>query len=484
MINEELERIVGAEDVFTETEILKEYSKDYSLAKPAMPTYVVKPQNADEVQRIIKLANETKLPVVPCSSGVHFEGNTIPIEGGAILDLRRMNKILAIQERNRMVRVEPGVTWGQLQTALQKYDLMALSPLLPHPLKSVLSSHLEREPMLIPKFEYTDTLVTLEVVLPSGDLFRTGSASVREFPESMAEGVFPGGPGGTSWNWLLQGAQGTLGVVTWAQVKIEYRPKVNKTFFVPFSNMSDAAEFVRRIQRRMIGEECLILNDFNLAAILAKQWPEDLNTLRQGLAPWTVVLVLGGGKRFPEERIEYEEDGLREAATELSIRELPTSLPVDPNAGKTMPDMLRTPWPEERTYWKFAYKGSCQNLFFHTKLTKTATFVQAINDVANKHEYPLSDIGFYVQPLDYGRACHFECNFYYNPEEAAEVQKIRNLFTEAAETTFGMGAFFARPYGLIADMVYDKAASYTMAYKKVKQWLDPNKIMAPERLSS
>ena len=92
-------------------------------------------------------------------------------------------------------------------------------------------------------------------------------------------------------------------------------------------------------------------------------------------------------------------------------------------------------------------------------------------------------MGFYVQPLDYGRACHFECNFYYNPEEAAEVQKTRNLFTEAAETTFGMGAFFSRPYGLIAEIVYDKAASYTMAYKKVKQWLDPNGIMAPERLS-
>ena len=213
-----------------------------------MPNYIVKPQNADDVQSILKLANETKLPIVPCSSGIHFEGNTIPIEGGAILDLRRMNKILAIQERNRMVRVEPGVTWGQLQTALQKYDLMALSPLLPHPSKSVLSSHLEREPMLIPKFEYTDTLVTLEVVLPSGDRFRTGSAAVNSFPDSMSDGVFPGGPGNTSWNWILQGAQGTLGVVTWAQVKIEYRPKVNKTFFIPFKKISDAAELVRRIQ--------------------------------------------------------------------------------------------------------------------------------------------------------------------------------------------------------------------------------------------
>jgi FAD/FMN-containing dehydrogenase len=483
MINEELVKIVGADNVLTDNAILKEYSGDYSIAKPVMPTHVVKPHNADDVQRIIKLANETKLPVVPCSSGVHFDGNTIPAAGGMILDLSRMNKILSVQERNRMVRVEPGVTWGQLQTELQKHDLMALSPLLPHPAKSVLSSHLEREPMLIPKFEYADTLVTMEVVLPEGDRFNTGSAAVRNFPDSMSDGVFPGGPGNTSWNWILQGAQGTLGVVTWAQVKIEYRPEVNKTFFIPFSNISEASEFARRIQRRMIGEECLILNDFNLAAILAKQWPEDFNSLRQGLAPWTLVLVLGGGKRFPEEKIEYEEDGLRAAAAELSITELPTSLPGYPEAEKIMPNLLRTPWPAERTYWKFAYKGSCQNLFFHTKLTKVDTFVQAINKIAEKHDYPLSDTGFYVQPLDYGRACHFECNFYFNPQHTAEVQKIRSLFTEAAATVFGMGAFFARPYGLIADMVYDKAASYTMAYKKVKQWLDPNRIMSPDRLS-
>jgi len=167
----------------------------------------------------------------------------------------------------------------------------------------------------------------------------------------------------------------------------------------------------------------------------------------------------------------------------LSINELPISLPEYPGAEKILPDMLRTPWPEERTYWKFAYKGSCQNLFFHTKLTKTAAFVEAINNAAKKHAYPLSDMGFYIQPLDYGRACHFECNFYYNPEEAAEVQKVTDLFVEAAETTFNMGAFFSRPYGLIAEMVYDKAASYSMAYKKVKQWLDPNRIMSPDRLS-
>ena len=479
-IKEELTRIVGVENVSDDPEVLSSYSRDHSVSLPRMPNYVVKPKSAEEVQGIVKLANEYRIPIVPCSSGIHFHGNTIPNQGGIMLDLRRMNKTLGISDRNRMVRIEPGVTWGQLQSELEKHDLMALSPLLPHPLKSVLTSHLEREPMLIPKFEYADNLVTEEVVLPEGELFRTGSACVPGFPDkSLAEGVNPGGPGDTTWSWLLRGAQGTMGVVTWAQVKTAPRPRIDKTFFIPFEGIEDAIQLVYRIQRRMIGEECLILNGLNLAAILARQWPEDFDSLRRILSPWVVILVLGGGWRRPEERIEYEEEALREAAAELLVPELPNSVPGLPGVERELPKMLRSAWPGEKTYWKFAYKGACQDLFFHTMLNKTSTFVQAISQVSGKHGYCIDDMGFYVQPLEYARACHFECNFYYNPDDPDAVERIRNLFAEAAETALDIGAFFTRPYGLTADMVYDKATSYTMALRKVKQLFDPNNIMSP-----
>lgn len=482
-IKEELIGIVGAESVLDDTESLKPYSRDYSLSIPGMPSYFVKPKNADEIQRIVKLANKHKLPVIPCSSGIHFNGDTVPVQGGIVLDLSRLNRILAIDERNRMARVEAGVTWEQLQPELKKHDMMALTPLLPHHLKSALTSHLEREPLLIPKFEYTDTLVTVEVVLPEGEIFKTGSASVPGFPDkSFADGVNPSGPGNIMWNRMLQGAQGTLGVVTWGQFKIEYRPKVNKTFFIPFQNFNDAVKAVSKIQRRMIGEECLILNNVNLAAILAKQWPGDFNTLRKKLPPWTLILVLGGGVRFPEEKIEYEEDALKEVAAELSLPDLPTSVPGAPGVEKGMADMLRGAWPGERTYWKLAYKGSCQNIFFHTVMGQALAFSQTIGEVAAKHGYPASDLGFYVQPVVYGGACHFEGNFYYDPENVEEVNRIKDLYAEAARVTLDMGGFYSRPYGPVADMVYQRTADYTAQLKKVKKLMDPNNIMSPGRL--
>jgi FAD/FMN-containing dehydrogenase len=482
-IKEELTGIVGAASVFDDAENLKPYSRDYSLSTPGMPSYVVKPGNAEEVQRIVKLANKYKLPVVPCSSGVHFRGDTIPVQGGIVMDLSGMNRILAIDERNRMARVEAGVTWEQLQPELKKHDMMALSPLLPHHLKSALISHLERDPALIPKFEYTDTLVTVEVVLPEGEIFKTGSASVPGFPDkSFADGVNPSGPGNMMWTRMLQGAQGTLGVVTWGQFKIEYRPKVDKAFFIPFKSVGDAVAFVSRVQRRMIGEECLILNNVNLAAILAKQWPKDFNTLREKLPPWTLILVLGGGVRFPEEKIEYEEDALKEVAAGLSIPDLPASIPGAPGVAKEMADTLRGAWPRERTYWKLAYKGSCQDLFFHTVMGKALAFSQAIGEVAARHGYPASDLGFYVQPVVYGGACHFESNFYYDPENAEEVNRIKDLYAEAARVTLDMGGFYSRPYGPVADMVYQRTADYTAQLKKVKKLMDPNNIMSPGRL--
>jgi len=482
-VKEELTGIAGAENVFDDEARLKLYSRDHSLSEPSMPDYVVQPKNADEVQRVIQLANENKLPVVPLSSGIHFHGNTIPVQDGLVLDLSRMDRILAIDERNRMVRIEPGVTWGQLQSELEKHDLMALSPLLPHPLKSALTSHLEREPILIPKFEYTDNLVTMEVVMPDGELYRTGSTCVPGFPDkSLADGVNPSGPDNVMWSRLLQGSQGTLGVVTWAQVKTEYRPKVNKTFFIPFNNLKDAVAFIATAQRRLIGEECLLLNNTNLAAILAERWPEDFDTLRETLPPWTLIMVLGGGKRFPEEKIEYEEEALREVAAELSIMELPTMVPGLPGVETEMPEILRSVWPGARNYWKFNYKGSCQDIFFHTVMNKAPSFSQAIGEVAANHDYPVTDIGFYVQPMVYGGACHFEANFYYNPENVEEVDKIKSIFTETAEVALDRGGFFTRPYGPIADMVYSRTTDYTAMLRKVKKLLDPNNVLSPGRL--
>ncbi len=142
MVKNELEKIVGKENVLDKPEILKEYSADCSFTVPKMPSAVVKPGNVKEVQEVVRWANQNRSALVPLSSGApHFRGDTVPgVEGALIVDMRRMNKIIRIDKVNRVAIVEPGVTFGELQAALAGSGMSAYLPLSPRAGKSVLSS--------------------------------------------------------------------------------------------------------------------------------------------------------------------------------------------------------------------------------------------------------------------------------------------------------------------------------------------------------
>jgi FAD/FMN-containing dehydrogenase len=482
-LKERLCQIVGKEFVLDSPEELAPYAKDHSLSPPGMPDYVVKPENKEEIRQILRLANEYKTPVIPVSSSMHFWGATIPSQGGIVLDLRRMNKILEINELDRLVRIEPGVNWEQLQSELAKSGYRCMTPLLPYWGNSVMTSWLERDVPVNPRYEYAEPHMTTEVVWPKGDIFRTGSASTPGYPDdSPVKGGYTHGPG-LDWFRLLQGAQGTMGVVTWINLKFEYLPKLDKTCFIEFNTVEEAIEPTYAIQRRMIGNECLILNNLNAATILAEEWPGDFELLSRSLPEWLFILVLSGGPRRPEEKLEYEEEALSEIVSQFPrIVELKETIPGFAGIEKRLPHRLRQPWPKEKTYWKHQLKGGCQDFFFITKLEYVPEFVWTVGRLAAELAYPKDEIGCYIQPIEQGRACRCEFNFYYDPNEPEEVAQVSQLYEQAAERLLNMGALVTEPYGILADLVYDRTASYTAMLKKVKHLFDPNNIMCPGNL--
>jgi FAD/FMN-containing dehydrogenase len=481
-LKEELLSIVGSGSFSDDSGVLKSYSEDFSRVPPGMPNYVVKPKQAQQVQQVIKLANEHLIPVVPVSSRVHFNGATIPKEGGVVLDLTGMNRVLEIDELNRRVRIEAGVTWGKITSYLEKRGFRIMMPLLPHPLRSVVTDYLEREVPTNTVYDYGEPLQSMEVVWPTGEIFRTGSASVAGYPDSPSKGANPSGPGIDFYR-FLQGAQGTMGVVTWANLKIEYLPKIDKVLFAPVRELTPIIEFLYRILRLRIGQECLLLNSINLAAIVAEDWARDFERLRASLPPWILIMVISGMHRRPEEKLQYEEEILgkilRNEFPEISLAH---SLPGFPSLGKKLLLMLRKPWPKEVNYWKNRYKGACRSLFFITKPSYAPRFISKVEEIAAKHGYPISDIGGYLQPIEHNRACYLEFNFFYDPASNAEVEKVRNLYYEAARVLLDEGAFFTRPYGELAKLVYEKAAGYTAVLRRVKKLFDPNNIMNPGNL--
>jgi FAD/FMN-containing dehydrogenase len=474
MIKKGLEAIVGKRYVLDDEPTLDAYGKDLSLNQPRRPSLVVKPKNGEEVQKVVKLANKQLVPVIPVSSALHFHGETIPEQGGIVVDLRRMDKVIQVDSRNRKVKVEPGVTWGALQETLKEHDQMALNPLFPHPQMSALTSSLERNPMVIPKYEYAEPVLTMEVVLPQGDVFRTGTASAANTEEA-----YPEGPGIDFFR-LFQGAQGTLGIVTWLNIKTEYRPKHQKVFFIPFKKIEDAVEPIYRMQRRHIGNECFLLNNFNLALLLADEWPKDFEDYRATLPPYTLTVVIAGAPRRPLERIAYEEEALHEIASQLLFQPAAT---VGGVAGlqDMMLEKLRAPQEEDR-YWKTRYKGSSQDIFFITTMDRAQAFHQKVLEVCATFNYPTQDLGVYLQPLERGRACHLEFSFPCDLNAQHEREKVNELYQCVSEEMITMGAFFSRPYGPWADMVYRRATTYTTTLKEVKKVFDPNNILNPGKL--
>jgi FAD/FMN-containing dehydrogenase len=481
-LKEELSATVGSENFSDDTGVLETYSKDFSFTPPGMANYIVRAKDSKLVQTVINFANEHRLPVVPSSSSVHFNGATIPKQGGIVLGLTGMDRILEIDELNRRVRVEVGVTWEQITSELGKKGFRMILPLLPHSLRSVVTDYLEREVPTNTVYDYGEPLQGMEVVWPTGEIFRTGSASVTGYPNSPSKGANPSGPGLDFYR-FLQGAQGTMGVVTWTNLKIEYLPRIDKVLLAPVDELNYAIDFLYMILRLRIGQECLLLNNVNLASIIADDWPGDFEKLRASLPPWTLILVISGLQRLPEEKIRYEEEALgrilKNGFSEIPLAE---SLPGFPDLGKKLLSPLRKPWPKEVTYWKNRYKGACQSLFCITKPSLAPKFINKVEEIAARHGYPISDIGGYLQPIEHNRACHLEFNFFYHPASDPEVQRVRSLYHEATLTLLNEGALFTRPYGELAKLVYERAAGYATTLKRVKKIFDPNNIMNPGNL--
>ncbi len=477
-----LSGVVGAENFSDDPVRVQAYATDFSYYPAGAPNYVAKPSTSEQIAEVVKVCNEHNIPIVPCSSKVHFFGATIPKEGGLVLDMSRMDRILEIDPENRRVRFEAGVTWDKLTTELRKKGFRVIMPLTPPAERSVLTDFLEREEPTNQVYDYGEPLQAMEVVWPTGEIFRMGSASVNGYPDSPSKGGNPSGPGLDFYR-FFQCAQGTMGVVTWTNLKIESIPKRDKILFAPFEDLNYAMDFLHRILPRRIGQEVLLLNNVDLAAIVAEQWPGDFDKLKATLPPWTLILVISGLLRRPEEKLAYEEAFLAQVIKdEFNMVRLGESLPGFPGLRNKLLPILRNPWPAGVPHWKNQVKGGCQSLFFHTRPGKAQQLIFKVAEIASQYGYAGSDMGIYIQPIEHNRACRPEINFFYNSEDDAEKAHIRALYKEAAETLLKEGAVFTRPYGDLAPIVYERAASYATHLKRLKKIFDPNNIMNPSNL--
>ena len=492
-MHERLKAIVGANRVDTRQKTLDKYSKDQSFVRPCSPDIVVYAENVKEVEEILKAANETKTPVVPVSSGMNLRGAAIPKETGIILDMSRMNQIEQINNREGWAVIGPGVTYGQLSEALEKQGLRVMTPMGVPKSRSVISSIIENDPTIAAThFEYGNSLyLDIEIVMPTGWVFRVGKWRNR------VDGKWstPGGGGHVTTNqypWMWENAQGTLGIITGLVVKAEWLlPQYSKVFVMPFDSLEEAIEPLKKIQRKEMGLDCFLINNFNLAAVRTDNWDvpdkfptkkvasDQFQALRNNLPPWTLVIHLAALPYFPAEKVAYEEEALKATCADMGLKALQT-VGGEEGLEATLLDLMLHPWQALK---KAHFKGSFHPVTFHTVLGRAQEFEDAIFSLAQQCNYAPADIGEYMLPVERGRSCYMEFDFHCDLNDPEDVARVNDLWLNANKLCADMGALLAKPYGPCAEIIYSRVQPTNVeVLKRWKRTLDRNNIMNPGQL--
>ncbi len=478
-LREALAGVLPGEAFIDDAEALRAYSTSSYPARGVPPAFALKPRDAGQVASIVALAGEAGANLVPVSSGPpHVKGGSAPSADGVTVDLSGMDGIVRFDRRNRVALIEPGVTFGALRDRAGEEGLRPLMPLLPRATKSVVASCLEREPAIVPKYQWdaTDPLLCAEVVFGTGDLFRTGSAAgPGTLADQWALGNAqknPMGPAATDLSKLLQGAQGTLGIVTWATVKLELAPSVRRPRFVSCDDPGRLMALARELCRLRLGDEMLVLDSVNLSRVLsclADAAPFSV----PGGARFTLVYAVAGYPGYlPGERVAYQERDIEAIVRRMGLRAADTPGGVD---GEEFMRLLDGPCPGP--HWKSGLEGACQDVFFLTTMDRVPELTRAMDSLAAEHGIERGSLGLYAQPAGQGRSCHLEFNIFYDPDDGAARERVRGAAAEASRVMAGMGAFFSRPFEPWVATAYENRDDTVGALRKVKGIFDPGDIM-------
>jgi len=291
-----MQEIVGKEHVTVATEDLLCYSYD-GTGLEYMPAAVVFPGTADEIGRIMRLAQEERLPVIPRGAGTGMTGGALAVAGGLIMALSRLNRIVEIDQENQIAVVEPGVITGQFQSEVRRYGLFY--PPDPASLHfCTMGGNVANGaggPSAIKYGVTRDYVLGLEVVLADGNIMRTG---VR-----TAKGVV-----GYDLTRLFVGSEGTLGIITKIIVRLLVLPTAKNTFLVTTRSLSQATNLVAGILRSGLLPSTLEYMDRSALRVVEGFLPDRMPAGTEAL----VLIEVDGDNQYVENQAKKLTDFLRD----------------------------------------------------------------------------------------------------------------------------------------------------------------------------
>ena len=451
-IAKELNNIAGKENITTSREDLICYSYDATNQK-FLPDAVVFPKSAEEISLILKLANKEAFPVIPRGAGSGFSGGSLPVEGGVVVSLERMNKILKIDTDNLVAIVEPGVVTGDFQEEAENMGLFY--PPDPSSLKFCTIGGNIAEcaggPRAVKYGVTKDYVLGLEVVLPTGEIINTGVQT--------AKGVV-----GYDLTKLIVGSEGTLGIVTKAVLKLLPLPEATKTMFAVFSDMRDAANTVSKIISSKIIPSTLEFMDKESIGCVAGYLPPDLS----GSIEAALLIEVDGDKDLIEKEallirgicMENSSTDVRIAGNRQEAKALwQARRAISPSMAKLKPNKINEDIVVPRS--------------------KIPDAIMGTRDIARKYNIIIANFG-------HAGDGNIHVNVMIDKSNSGEFERGKKAVEEIFRLVLSLGGTISGEHGIgTAKMPYigmELSPAAIDVMRRIKQVLDPKGVLNPGKI--
>jgi len=474
-ILKELIGIVGADAVSGEPEDLVPYTRDaYATIlrqQIPLPDFVVLPESTDEVQRIVRLANEYRIPLYPRSFGVNIAGSALPYNAGIVIDLKKMNKIIEVNEETMTATIEPGVTWDRLRMKAKEKGLDIIPIGGPYQVSPVGNFLLTNITPYSTKY-CMDRVVTLEAVLPNGEIIRTGSQSTQVGAELNPYFRYAYGPDITG---LFRGSLGNLGIITRLIIRLRPLAEIENNYYFAFDDMRAVLTAMQKIERLEITRYSQIGNrELSVRSILHpekfKIKSERQKVLSQ-LPPYSLTIGLAGKAKQIELYEEMVEEEIQKEGGKRSGLEDDWKQNLDEAAEGCSQKVLHMFLP----YGSFGTIVGCAPL----------SSVQGMAEVVERtvKKYGLRDAimdepltpEFIVIPWDRCSTVYVEHDILYDPLDAEAVQTATKCLRECYVELFTkFGATHTMPNQTFLRLMMPSYVELLMGIKKL---VDPNGIL-------
>ncbi|MEM3400859.1 MAG: FAD-binding oxidoreductase [Nitrososphaerota archaeon] len=448
-----LRKIVGEDNVLELLEDILPYTLDASIIYRGVPTCVVRPHSTEEISEIVKFANEQRIPVIPRGAGTNFVGAVVPSNGGIVIDLTGMNRIIEINPANLTCTVEAGVVHAKLESELAKYGLYWP----PDPGSSDACTMggviaMNAGGMRALKYGTTrDWVLSLKVVLPNGEVIKTGSKTFK-------------GNAGYDLTRLFVGSEGTLGIITEATLKLRPIPEAENRISAYFDSIEKAGAAVSKIYMAGIVPAAMELMDRGIITAVSK---------------WL-------GKKFPDmdAYLIVSVDGLRSEVETLSNK----VEQVLKESGASQ--VLRATTKEEfDEIWLIRSEGATAlpNITGKMNVThdvcvpinKLPEAFKTIREICNKYGIPVAIVS---HAGDGNVHAIFSVNLQ-DPEESARAKKAHD---EMCRYIIKIGGTISGEHGIgidKAELLVEEVGPVVMELMRaIKRVFDPNNIMNPGKM--